>query len=446
MSLGDILIKDPESFRQECMQQSARTTISYFGIDLIIDRTGEIHLIEINGGYSGTKGFEDAYGEDFARKRAIKLMASFGLPVKIYAHSWNVAEDAWAEEVGVEVVDLEKARLDSVKLAMYQAGFSPSPSISDKEYGRIYRSLSEEQIAVIDSNFFPIMNENFGLINDMSPESKFKGLHSFESAEGLIWRNNSFEYLYDENRFLVVNPFLIESATTNKYIAKKFFYPGLSNFLALQPSCFNAENKELQKYFDQNRSGRVIIKPLFGKCGQGVAVLNRRDLVNAQGWLKLELPEYLSKPDKHFSDPDLVSQLKNLEQESGILIEPFIESKPFTSPKTGKEHRGAIRSVAMVVSNQRKLYVHYLGSYVRLAPEPISDSLNANVVNLFRGAHAAPLSPRDQNRLEKWVNLHLPFFYRRALRLEPCLGYNVGNCVFVEEFDRYYNSPWTWDR
>ncbi len=89
--------------------------------------------------------------------------------------------------------------------------------------------------------------------------------------------------------------------------------------------------------------------------------------------------------------------------------------------------------------------MHNLGSYVRLAPEPIGDSLRANVANLTRGAHAAPLSLRDQHRLKKWVNMALPKFYRRALRMEACMGYDVANCAFVEGFDQFYKSPWKWD-
>ncbi len=294
---------------------------------------GAGYFSEINGDYSGTKGFEDAYGEDFVRKRAIKIMASFGLPVRIYTHRDHVQEDAWAEkEFGVTVVDIDKGTLACAKEAMWLAGFSPTASLTDAEYDRIYHSLSPKKMDLLTFTFGRLYAETFGTRAEQP--TGLQGLYSFDAAEAIIWANHSPHYAYDENRFLVVNPYFIEAATINKFISKMFFHPHASPTLDVLLSRFHSDNERLQKFLRENEDEKFVLKPAFGKCGTGVVVLERRDLVNAQRRLRKELPEYLSQPEKHFEDQGLVEQLQRLRLEKGFLLEPFVESRPFLSPQS----------------------------------------------------------------------------------------------------------------
>src|SRR3989344_5963507 len=163
MKLSDLLIRDPEKFKEECRQRERRTTIAYFGVDLIIDRQGDIHCIELNGQNSGTKGFSEAYGEDFARKKTIDFLASFGLPVTIYNYNGGKKKDRWAEEtLGVRVCDIEKIRLEASKEAMSKMTGGRS-AISDDDYYEFRGHLSPTELALLNYFFSPIFEEKFGL-------------------------------------------------------------------------------------------------------------------------------------------------------------------------------------------------------------------------------------------------------------------------------------------
>jgi len=489
MSLGDILIPNPEQFREKCREAEHQTTLAYFGLDFIIDKEGRINCIEINGQHAGTRGFKEAYGHDFAREKVIKYLNSFGLPVSIYTNFDKEDDDQWSESLGVTIKDVEKVRLESSKEAMGIFNFLqvlplstisslksikeslPSSEgkerlavitdlvtainkfiplfkeigldqpLSDEEYYNRRGSLSSVELEKFDTIFSPIFREQLGL------RTKFeamKGLYNINQAEGIIWANNGYDFVFDEERFLVVNPNVIEWSTQNKLASETLLSPYGPYSWPIFPQAFNSEDKVLAKYVNSIKTSKVVLKPNDGSCGNGVIVLDKKSLLNSEGKLRAEISSYLTEPGNYFDDKKTINGFEVLKNSEKILVQPFIESKPFYSAKTKKHHNGAIRYIAMVHSEKGNISVHHIGGYVRLAPEPKSDSLGACVANLSKGALAVRLSERDQNRLEKWVDKVLPRYYRRALRLESCTEYPINNCVFVENFDHFYKSPWNW--
>ena len=458
MAIGDWLVPNPEQFRDECRQREHQTTIAYFGLDLMITKEGTIRCIEINGQHSGTKGFKEAYGEDFARKRVIEYLASFGLPVSIYGYSNREDEDRWAAEtLDVKLDDIEKMRLECSKEALGMFDLlnkissiqktgealdeSVGTNITDEEYFRRSGSLSSAESDQLNAIFRSIYNERGGFRT--KPE-EMKGFYSIDQAEGIIWANNGDNWVFDEDRFLVVNPNSIEWATENKLASEILMDPFSPFSCPVFPEQFESGNVMLEMYFNNIKKSKVVLKPVDGLCGDGVVVLNKNKFLTSEGKLRKEISSYLAEPENYFDDEKIIKGMGVLRKSPKILVQPFLESKPFYNPSTGKHHNGAIRYIAMVHSNGGNISVYHIGGYVRLAPEHISDSMGSCVANLAKGAHAIPLSERDQNRLEMWVDVVLPHFYKRALRLAACPGSPVQNCVFVEKFERFYKSPWNW--
>src|SRR3989344_532168 len=453
MELGDMLVRDPEQFKERCKEREHQTTIAYFGLDLMITKEGAIRCIEINGHNSGTKGFKEAYGEDFARKGVIKYLASFGLPVTIYTYDADEKNDRWAEEsLDVKVFDIEKVNLECSKEALSLFEFTKTKDLaqfvaswwtmSDESYYKRRASLSSEEVSSFEDIFRRLLAGRMGL---RWTADSLGGLHSISQAEGIIWANNGIHFVFDEEKYLVVNPSLIEFATENKLVSEILMAPYSFPSCPVFPDQLEAGNKMLAKYLNIVRSPKIILKPNNGACGNGVVVLDKRKLLNSAGEMRKEVSYYLEEPGVWFEDKKIIKGSEVLRKSERILVQPFIESKPFYSAQTGKNHHGSIRYVAMVRSEGGNISVHHIGGYVRLAPEPIGDSMDACVANLARGAHAVPLSERDKNRLELWVDYALPHFYRRALRLAACPPEApVNNCAFVEKFDRFYKSPWTW--
>jgi len=458
MELGDMLVQNPEQFRNECRQREHQTTIAYFGLDLMINKEGGIRCIEINGHNAGTKGFKEAYGEDFARKRVIEYLASFGLPVSIYGYSNHYDDDRWAAEtLDVKLSDIDKIQMECSKQALgmfdllseisdvQKTGKSidgtVGTDITDEDYYKRRASLSSTDLDSFEKIFRSLFFEQLGF---RVKAEEMKGLHGVDQAEGIIWANNGNNWVFDEDRYLVVNPNSIEWSTENKLASEILMSPYSLYSCPVFPGQFEPGNKMLAKYLNLARKSKVVLKPIDGYCGNGVVVLDRKKLLNSEGKLLKEISSYLAEPEKYFDDEKIVKNLKVLKGSERILVQPFIESKPFYSSKTREKHNGAIRYIAMVHSEGGNISVHHIGGYVRLAPEPIGDSMDACVANLAKGAHAIPLSERDQNRLKAWVDVVLPHFYKRALRLAACPGLPVNNCLFVEHYDYFYKSPWNW--
>ncbi|MDO8511003.1 MAG: hypothetical protein Q7S55_02455 [Nanoarchaeota archaeon] len=465
MGIADLFVPDPEQFREKCRQRERQTTIAHFGLDMMIDRQGDIYCIEINGQNSGTKGFEEAYGEDFARKKTIDFLASFGLPVTIYNFNTGKKDDRWAEDaLDVKGYDSDKfckfwmgcakealGMLESLE-EMHNAQKTGKPldetawtNMSDEEYYQRRASLPFEEAASFEVIFRSILSERAGL---RAKTEKMKGLYGIDQTEGIIWsntnRNMGVNWVFDEDRFLLVNPELIEWATENKLASEILMQPYSLISCPMLSEQLEPGNEMLGRYLNAVNRFKVVLKPVNGSLGDGVVVLDKRKFLNSQGKLRKEIGSYLAEPEKYFDDEKIIKGFGVLKDSKEILVQPFIESRPFYNPKTKKHHHGSIRYIVMMHSDGGNISVEHAGGYVRLAPEPIGDSPGACVANLAKGAEAVPLSRKDQNRLEKWIDVVMPHFYRRALRLEASLEFPVDNCVFVEKFEHFYKSPGIW--
>jgi hypothetical protein len=421
MFMLDKIASNPEEFKRECRQREHRTTIAYLGLDLMFDREGDIHLIEINGQHSGTKGFQEAYGEDFARRKVINYLASFGPPVDIVNYFID-KEDLWAEELpNVKLKDLIsllnpllEALSEPVKVSSADSLSTPSGSGSF-EYG--FRSLG------------PGYREE---------------MHSIDQASSIVWNNTSFRMPFAEKDHILVNPKLIESITCIKGVSFMLPFPWMLQTYMM--GGFNAEELCDPRFInDVNmvKSDELIFKPSEGVTGRGVAVIPKRKFINARGKARSDIANLLERPEELFEDQDLVENIALLQQEEDIVMQPYIHSKPFLSAKTGKYHHGSIRYIVMVHSNNGNISVEHIGAYNRLAPEPLGTSLNSKTANYSRKAIAEPVSPTDYARLGRFVEPCVQTFYRRALRLESrTMNKEFLSSILLDTNPNALEEPW----
>ncbi len=448
---ADILISRGyyDEFKTACDMNAYRTTLAYIGLDLIIDAEGNITCIEINGQNAGTKGFKEAYGEDFARERVISHFASFGLPVTIYDYSSrNEERNACTEKYGVEIRFLDKILMSARKKSM---GISEA---SDKEYYHRVRIASQEEIEQANKILRGIIGEEMGEMSseefELNKEQNKGGFYGLGPAEGVIWNNTGERFTFDWNRYLIVNPRVIERLTCDKFLSMIFMPGGMvrSNWI----NKFNATSfreNSLAKLFKSYRGAKVVFKPAQGFCGKGVVVLDKARLVNSDGKFRKDLDSILSEPESHFDDENLVKQMNYLKAQDCVVVQPYIKSKAFYSPKTGKDHSGSIRYIATVHSHNGHIDINHVGAYARLAPDPISESHRSNVANLSTGAHAAPVSKKDLRRMVRWVDRNLTQFYRRALRVgefghkDPVNDYiYYVNYSMLPQLKNLLDNPW----
>ena len=132
---------DLNDFEARCEQRERRATLSTFGLDLMIDTEGGIHCIEVNGNYSGTAGFKQAYGNDFVREAMITHLLSYDLPVTLLTtrHNFDIDVKKFGSLPGLTIEDIEAVRLDTSKRCLGNV------NMSDIEYYTMLQGLSDSE-------------------------------------------------------------------------------------------------------------------------------------------------------------------------------------------------------------------------------------------------------------------------------------------------------------
>ena len=226
VNLTEYLVDDYQQFKDECIKNEQRATLAYFGLDLIIEKTGKIFGIEINGQYSGSKGIELAYGQDFVRKNLLEKLASYGLPVTIYVNSKTEAETViWAEgKQGIVIKDFPELKMQLSKEAL------GNKDCSYQEYYRQRALLRKQERLDLNQRYNLLLNEKMGLIEPgQEPTAQFTQICQ---AEGIIFNNTPSGFNFDEGRFAVVNPFFVELIVGDKF-STSYFAPAFTDYCAL---------------------------------------------------------------------------------------------------------------------------------------------------------------------------------------------------------------------
>ncbi|HLC82047.1 MAG TPA: hypothetical protein VJH68_05310 [Candidatus Nanoarchaeia archaeon] len=445
VNLMEYLVDDCQQFKDECIKNEQRATLTYFGLDLIIEKTGKIFGIEINGQYSGSKGIELAYGKDFVRENLLEKLASYGLPVTIYVNSKAEAEtEIWAEgKQGIVVKDFGKLELQLSKDVL------GTSDCSDQEYYHQLALLRKQELLDFVQRYKLLLDEKMGLIKTgQKPTAQFTKI---SQAEGIIFNNTHRRYKFDEGRFIVINPFHMEFIIGNKMLTS-FMAPGFTDNYTLDnfsSSSFEKKQgiikRKLKKYLRHNVD-KIVFKPVGGSGGFGVCVFPIKQILGNNSRLKNSFFEMIESPKGFIDNPDLVQDINYLKSvKETVLLQPFIESKPFKSSLTGQPHYACIRYSVLVESQQSKIQLYHLGGYARLAKGPIGES-NDKVANLAKGATAEPLAARDLNRIRTWANRIIPVFYRRLLRLgqKGFIAHPMNYVLMEKDFKKIYQQPWRW--
>jgi hypothetical protein len=435
------LVRDPATFKAECEKHERRSSMSILGLDLIIDKLGDIYCIEANGQNSGTKGFIEAYGKDIARTNALKVLSSLGLPVTVYTEDRLNRDEFDKEEFGVRVIHLQQSINNISKRAL------ESPNTSHKEHLLKVAMLTGEALELYHQKFTALIASELGISLPGNAPYVSK-MPNFNQANGIIWNNTARSYIFSGQGSVNVNTPEVEWALDHKIIADHLMHPYMLRNSYL-PS-FDAEPMQKENYFSnilqQIPSKKIVLKPLKGSLGRGVVITEKKTFVNSKGQLKADIADVLENPEKHSKDVCFIKNWNYLRDIEDVMIQPWVQSKKYYCARTRGEHYGSIRYMALVSSNRGDINVHHLGAYARLAPEPISSKSDSLVANLHTGAHAVPLSSRDIHRIQKWGEFVLPKFYKRILRIGSNDDVDFLNYLFIDHFKEVYEEPWRFSK
>jgi len=181
-------------------------------------------------------------------------------------------------------------------------------------------------------------------------------------------------------------------------------------------------SRSVREFLSQACDDIFVRKPLASSQARGVEFLNRREVEDyaarlerleaadstAGGRLPLELrgvAEFIEQNALKY-DVTLLSELKL--------------SKPVRSSRSGREHHGCMRALAMVSSRpDGGVDVAYLGAYWRLARVPADgDGLlwERFVGSQSQGAHCEAVSSEDESTAREFVDTALKAYCRAAER------------------------------
>ncbi len=456
----DYLVEDLERYRERCRDHEKSASLAYLGLDFIIDVNGKVHCLEVNGQDSGTKGFKEAYGHNFARYDTLHRLASYGLPVSVYKYGVEWEEKKWAEIEGLRIKfkDVSGVQKQTLRLQsqVERETFCGNRDASNLELHERLRTLSPTESILLQLQYRQKLEEE--LRSQNLPDTNLERYrersrkHSFKEVEGIVWTNCAEQLFFDGNGVIQVNDPGMELILESKIYTALLMSPAMSRTFGGHMNEVLGDTAEFREDFTlflREISGEeLVVKPDMGRCGEGVVTLPKRVFMDFQGKLLHSFAEVLEDPESFSKDDNILEALVTLKQASGIVVEPFVESQPYISPKTGKYHRGCIRSIAVIESQEGRIKLNCMGSYVRLAPEPIDEkvrsegqsSLRSKIANLSLGGHGIPLSHKEHRQLERWMRRYLPSFYRRLLRASGEPTAHPLNAVCLDSFPEYFTK------
>jgi len=289
--------------------------MSLYSLDILIDKEGRKHLIEIGGVTSGMRGFEKIYGDDRVQREVYGMLQDeYG---KITWDNGTYANQRYKAKHPFKFL------LSSILWKI--------PKMND-----IIPSLLRSEKALVEWL-------------DETPENTTYLNFPFEVYTGqLSTVINQFNQVLVEEQ---VNHYVTEEITRNKFLQYRVLKDSDVNFLLPNTALVGlgfAVEKELEELVQF--SEEFIIKPIRGNCGKGVKKLIKEDVLE---FLSLKGPvRDLTPMDSlgiifgrrlniQYLEDIMVSE--NYTFENGLaIIQPFIDSRIFIGDK---ESYSAVRAI-----------------------------------------------------------------------------------------------------
>lgn len=344
------MIEDPLTLREQ------RTTVSKLGLDLIITPEREVKVVEINGANSGSSGLKKLTGRDVDLE-IIEYLTHTELPLFHHGRMENLTFPPYVTEL------LSHQLLE----------------------GKDFRPRAAQGL------------ERFAL-------AAFPGKR--EDIEGIIWNTTFNRYLFNEQKYLLINPFAVEETTYDKARTHALFQGTLAH-LRPQMTFVVRANRECDVSHFKPTTPYIILKPTDESIGRNVIAIPAEEIFASDSSLKEHpLATYRRQEKKAYQEPN-------------VIMEELIPSIKITSQQTGEEHNACMRYLVLVESDGGEITVRHYGGYWRLAPNSVqsTDLQKKFVANYSSGAIPEHVSEEDLSLVRAVVDQFIPVLYRRMLRL-----------------------------
>lgn len=344
--------------------------MTLYGLDLVQDKQGQYHLLEVNGVCSGMKGFEKVYGDDRVEQQVYQMLQQRYGKVTVNDNSYfrlqykkkHPLKYAWK----LVISKLHLQRKQKV------------PRILSASTARI--AWLQEKVPVSHSRIFP-----------------------FESYIGQESAVLSVDY-NEELPHPLVNPYLTEAIAFNKFFTYQVLKDSEVKDMIPRSTLLGlgfTHEKELEDLLES--SSQFVIKPILGSMGRGIEMISRK---------AAQENRHSRGPADYHASSDIPLKLIPLYVEDSIaegmfsfeyglgLIQPFINSQRSIQ---GEKMYTSIRAI---VCNEK-----FVDAYVRVS--------TTKKVNLAQGAAAYAVNQKEKAKIASLSEKIVEVFEERCLGYEP---------------------------
>ncbi len=308
--------------------------MTLYGLDIIVDKEGQRHILEINGVNSGMNGFKEIYGDNRVEEKVFDMLQEKYGKISINFGGYKARRFKKRHPILSNIMD------DIIAIGIKTPG-----------YRKLLALMFENQVVKSDKAHIDWIKETNKSSRKIENKIRFELYNGQESTV--------FNASNERVPHKTVNPYVNQELTNNKFLQYWLLKDTeLKDNLPRSTLVGLGITDENELYQILESAEKFILKPVLGYCGKGVKLLDKDE---AKGFRFTRGP--LKDPSilqiVHGTAPyieDLIHK-GNFQFEPGIsIIQPFIDSQ--------MKNKGVYGVVRAIVCNGE-----FVDSYLRASTD-----------------------------------------------------------------------------
>lgn len=343
--------------------------MTLYGLDFVKDQEGKFHLLEVNGVFSGMRGFKQLYGDDRIEDQVYEMLQQrYG---KITVNDGTYARMQYKKEHPLKFIWY--SLLEKLSFLQRKPTRSTILSFSTARTSWMDEKTSHEQ-------------------NRIFPFEKYLG------QESTIISN----YITNNLPHPQVNPFITEAIAHNKFFTYQILKDSKIKEMIPKSTLLGfgfTHEQELEELLENHT--HFVIKPILGSQGKGIEFIDQKTAQEHRGTRgPLETVRVLDSTFNLLYLEDIIAE-ENFTFEKGLgIIQPFIDSKRIIN------RQKAYSCIRAIVCNER-----FVDAYVRLS--------SGKKANLAQGAKAQACDEIEKEKIAALSEKVVAVFEEQCMEYEP---------------------------